>query len=212
MQSACRPICSVHSVHRALIVCTLLAAAAFQPAAGQSFVIRNLGTLPGNASQAGGINERGQAVGFSNIVSGDQHATLFEDGKVIDLGTLPGDNNAAANGINDRGQVVGWSTANGNNERAFLFENGVMTDLGTLPGGNASIATAINNRGQVVGWSLDALTDAKAVRFEKGVVTELGSLGGYFCWAFGINDRGQVVGGSTTATDGNDHAFLVSVI
>ena len=163
MKSACKLISNTHYVHRSLIVFTLLTVAAFQPAAGQSFVIRNLGTLPGNASQASGINERGQAVGFSNIVSGDQHATLFEDGKVIDLGTLPGDNNAAADGINDRGQVVGWSTANGNNERAFLFENGVMTDLGTLPGGNGGSASAINSRGQVAGTSSTRYTPWNAV-------------------------------------------------
>src|SRR5258705_7569269 len=38
-------ISSVHYIRRALIAFTLLAVAAFQPAAGQSFIIRDLGAL-----------------------------------------------------------------------------------------------------------------------------------------------------------------------
>src|ERR1700692_2333932 len=67
---------SVHYVRRALIVFTLLAVAAFQPAAGQSFIIRDLGALPGgNYSNALGINERDQVVGYSITASGNTHAT-----------------------------------------------------------------------------------------------------------------------------------------
>ncbi len=37
-----------------------------------------------------GINERGQAVGYSFIATGFPHAALFEKGRVTDLGLLPG--------------------------------------------------------------------------------------------------------------------------
>ena len=153
MKSTYKLISNTKYVQRVLIVFTLLAVAALQPAAAESLVIKNLGTLPGgNSSQAVGINERGQVVAFDASV--DRHAFLFEKGVMTDLGTLPGGNKSAAYGINERGQVVGSSnTASGWQQHAFLFEKGVMTDLGTLPGDNQSIAQGINNHGQVAGYS-----------------------------------------------------------
>ena len=77
MQTACELISSVHYTHRVLIVFTLLTVAAFQPAAGQSFIIRDLGTLPGGSNAAAyGINNRGQAVGFSFNASRASHASV----------------------------------------------------------------------------------------------------------------------------------------
>ncbi len=53
-------------VGRMLIVLALLCAAASQPAAGQSFTVKDLGTLPGGIfSVARGINDRGEVVGDS---------------------------------------------------------------------------------------------------------------------------------------------------
>src|SRR5260370_27579119 len=90
MKSACKLISNTHYVHRGLIVFTLLTVAAFQPAAGQSLVIRDLGTLPGgNSSQAVGINERGQVVGSSFDARGDQHASLSENRVKTHLHPLP---------------------------------------------------------------------------------------------------------------------------
>jgi probable HAF family extracellular repeat protein len=113
MQSAFKVVSRVHDVRRALIVFTLLAVAAFQPAAGQSFIIRDLGALPGgfNYSNALGINERGQVVGYSITAGGNTHACLFENGMVTDLGTLPGDNFSEATGITESGQIAGNSTS-----------------------------------------------------------------------------------------------------
>lgn len=75
MGSASKLASNVHYVPRALIVFALLAVAAIQIAAGQSFAIRDLGALPGgNFSQAAGINNRGQVAGFS---SNPPHAVLW---------------------------------------------------------------------------------------------------------------------------------------
>ena len=85
------------------------------------------------------VNNRGQVAGVS-AMSGNTatHAFLWtrERGKMLDLGTLPGDVNSAALGINDRGEMVGASFGaagpiNGN-PRAFLWKDGGMTDLNDL--------------------------------------------------------------------------------
>src|SRR5260370_25475425 len=91
MQSACKVIGNVRYVRRALIVFTLIAVAAFQPAAGQSLIIKDLGALPGeyNYSNALGINERDQVVGFSITAAGDTPASLVENRGGTHLGTLP---------------------------------------------------------------------------------------------------------------------------
>src|SRR5258708_20073319 len=92
MQSVCKVIGNVRYVRRALIVFTLIAVAAFQPAAGQSLIIKDLGALPGeyNYSNALGINERDQVVGFSITAGGGPHACLFLNGGGNNLRPLPG--------------------------------------------------------------------------------------------------------------------------
>jgi probable HAF family extracellular repeat protein len=73
----------------------------------------DLGTLPGaTRSLAWGINNRGQIVGGSGP-GFDSHAVLWQNGSILELGTLGG-TFATAYGINDPGQVVGVSeTADG---------------------------------------------------------------------------------------------------
>src|SRR4030095_7453690 len=70
----------------------------------------DLGTLPGgDFSRANDINSRGQIVGESSTAMTSNHAFLFTDGVMIDLGVLPGVSNpfagSSANAINDRGQA-----------------------------------------------------------------------------------------------------------
>ena len=50
----------------------------------------DLGTLGGTYSWAFDINDRGQVVGYSGTAAGDQHAFLYGDGAMTDLGTLGG--------------------------------------------------------------------------------------------------------------------------
>src|ERR1700730_11537974 len=110
MESPCK-LRRVPYAGRIPMVLALLCVAASQPVAGQSFTVRDLGTLPnGFVSTARGINDRGQVVGDSETnVLFQPHAFLFDNGKMVDLGTLPGADFSEALGINDHGKVVGFS-------------------------------------------------------------------------------------------------------
>lgn len=49
-----------------------------------------LGTLGGALSEAHAINQRGDAVGCAETPGGAQHAVLWRNGALLDLGTLGG--------------------------------------------------------------------------------------------------------------------------
>jgi probable HAF family extracellular repeat protein len=113
----------------------------------------DLGT-PSERSSAYGINALGQVVG-----SNGGHGFLWDNGVMMDLGTLPDDDTSLAESINDSGQIVGYATESGGfgntPSHAFLYENGVMSDLNSLLPANSgwvlNTATAIDNAGDIVG-------------------------------------------------------------
>jgi probable HAF family extracellular repeat protein len=161
----------------------------------------DLGTLLGNDefadSIAWAINDRGQVVGTSSTPAGGQHAFLWQDGIVTDLGTLGG-LFSAARAINNRGQIVGVAEDANGDAHAVLWENGAIIDLGTL-GGPSSQARAINDRGQIVGDGLTADGSLRAFLWENDRMTELParSPGAPFVFGLGINRHGDMVGGDS---------------
>src|SRR6266566_3733592 len=128
----------------------------------------NLGALPGNNSSAVfQVNSNGVGTGMSETAINDpytgwpaDHAVIFMNGGVVDLGTLPGGFESQACCITDRGIVAGFAsngTADpvsifgwGTQSRSFIWQNGVMHDIGTL-GGPDAVMTTMNSRGQVDG-------------------------------------------------------------
>jgi probable HAF family extracellular repeat protein len=84
----------------------------------------DLGTLDGgNHSWAQGINDSGQIVGYSwTTTEGNpyEHAFLYENGTMTDLGDLGG-NTSFATAINDNGQIVGYSYTNTGELHAVLW-------------------------------------------------------------------------------------------
>lgn len=157
----------------------------------QDGVQTNLGVLPQNpsagaqtpcldcawSSWAFAISDSGLIAGESETNAIDQLvgapaslAVLWKDGKIINLGTLGGNESVAA-AVNNQGEVVGAALnsisdpypgrypdaeffifGNGTESRAFLWREGKMQDLGTL-GGPDSVAFFVNERGQVAGTS-----------------------------------------------------------
>ena len=194
----------------------------------QSGVMQDLGTLCDPDGECGldatafGINESGQVAGISSTNVTPNATTsapttrpfLWENGKMIDLGTLGGtlsgvDGSAIV--LNNRGQVAGTSTLAGDmTYHPFFWDHGVMTDMGTL-GGDTGFVTWLNDAGEAVGTAdLPGPSGGQghhAFLWRKGVMTDLGSLGGN-SHGEGINLQGQIVGRSVPTGSPVPHAFL----
>lgn len=176
----------------------------------QNGIHTDLSIFGGWQSEARGINDAGEIVGWGLTPDGWERAFLWRSGVVTDLGTLGG-GTARAYNINKASQVVGesWITNNGP-LHAFLWQQGVMRDLGSLPGytggHDSSTATDINDAGQVVGYCKSSRTNIypRAFIWQNGSMTDLGALGTGGTWAYAVNNLGQVVGTS----NGRGRAFL----
>ncbi len=123
-----------------------------------------LGTLNGgHFGHGAAINQRGHIAGFVNFPRGTNHACLFEDGKVIDLGIVPNGSGSRANALNDADMVVGMAGINGRLvHHAVLWQNGEFVDLNNqldAPIGDDLVdAVGINNRGDIIAVSAGGLS------------------------------------------------------
>ncbi len=195
--------------------------------------LRDLGALPGKHSSAVfEVNDSGVGAGMSDTAITDRytgwpadHAVLFKNGRVADLGTLPGGYESQANDINDRGQVSGFAS-NGKHDpysilgwvtqtRSVVWQGGVMRDIGTL-GGPDALSVTLNAAGEITGQSYTSATANAATQvptqdpflWRNGRMTDLGTLGGTFGLANWLNTAGEVVGQSDLAGDQTAHPFL----
>jgi probable HAF family extracellular repeat protein len=189
------------------------------------YTVIDIGTLPdGTFSQAFGINNNGDVVGYSTL-NGDTalHAFLWRKGVMTDLSTLaPTDTlpYSIAISINDNDEVVGWSETSIPDVEDFcgtghslvclpvLWRSGAITALPTLGGTNGR-ATAINNRGQLAGVAENGEIDPncqtpvfKPAVWEKGQVRSLSTapfLNGFMESGYpSMNEKGQMVGVAIT--------------
>jgi len=202
----------------------------FRPVLWKNGAIQELPTYPGDTDGvAAFINDKSQAVGASgtctsfNPNSGlylvEDHALLWENGRVTDLGNLGGTGGIAGNhacAINNRGQVVGHSTlADDATFYGFLWTRETHMDpLYPLPGDSNSVANGINDRGEVVGASLDANFNFRAVVWTNGAPRDLNSLQSNSALSLllgvSVNSSGQIVGLAFDSSDNQAHGFLAT--
>ncbi len=200
--------------------------------------LHDLGALPGNNSSAVfQVDQHGVGVGLSETGAMDPltgwpavHAVVFVDGRVIDIGTLPGGYESQAVAIDGHGLVSGFGS-NGTPDpfasdffgptdwrtqvRTFVWHDGVMRDIGTL-GGPDTLMNAANASGQIAGQSFTSsevnpstgYPNLDPFLWTRGHMRDLGSLGGAQGTANWLNDRGEVVGLSDLPGDQALHAFV----
>jgi len=187
--------------------------------------------LGGNNSIGGGVNNRGQIVGWAETAARDAtcagtssppfvqflqfEAVIWnmDEGHwhVRQLAPFTGDPDAAAVAINDAGQVVGisglCSIAIGGYSaiHAVLWENGIPIDMGNLGGHGWNTPGAINQRGVAAGFA------NQANDLPGGALAFLPEA---FTWTKegGMVDIGRLPGDAISeATDINDAGQVVGV-
>jgi probable HAF family extracellular repeat protein len=176
---------------------------------GARYEVVDVGSLPGGFPSEGfAINADGIVVGKAagrtwTGISFDEHAFLWQQGVIRDLGTIGG-TNSRANALNSEGLVVGSAYPAGHVVlgQAFLHDGYSMRPL-PLPSGTIySGATGVNDVGQVAG-SVPINGHGRAVVWDNGVMKNLGVLPGRDeSEASGINLAGDVVGTSWVDTGG----------
>lgn len=155
-----------------------------------------------------------------------EHATQWQHGDLLDLGTIPG-GSGGTSWISDTGLSSGLAMnglldpGTGQPElEPVLWKDGGPINLGTF-GGTQGLAAAVNDRGQVAGCATNTVPDSfsncigvpqatqsRAFLWEDGVMEDLGTLGGPDANAFLVNDRGQVTGWSFTNSTPSNNCFL----
>ncbi|MFW6084219.1 MAG: hypothetical protein ACODAA_03305 [Gemmatimonadota bacterium] len=146
------------------------------------YEVMHLPSLGGSASAGNGINNGELVVGSSTIggAGSPSHATAWDGGAPVDLGTLggPGTNSSVAwPGVNTNGRMIvgisetdepggdAWAcrfflaAPTGNQCLGFLYRDGTMTELSPFDGGTNSFATGVNARGEIVGWAENGVED-----------------------------------------------------
>jgi probable HAF family extracellular repeat protein len=181
--------------------------------------VRDLGLLPGgNNSAALALNEHGLIVGQSEIAGqrnedGDlpMRACLWKDGRIQDLGVLPGFRDSIAVGVNNSGLIVGrcYTRLNPGSTPADFravpcaWKDGKILSLEGFGGADA-YACGVNDLGQIVGRShtaTDPLSPTfQAFLWENGKLLDLNELipaEDKARWilrdARAINGRGQIL-------------------
>lgn len=187
-----------------------IAAVAASPAAAQYRVVV-LGALNAPLSYPNAINARGQVVGTSSVPDTPEaqalvHGYLWENGRMTDLGTLPGGFWSDAQDINDRGQIVGLALDEIFRPHAVIWEQGQIRELPPPSGADSCGASAINNRGDIVG-GCGLFGTVVPVLWRNGTAIVLPVPFGLSTSATDINEAGVITLVGYQPATGNQLAF-----
>src|SRR5215469_18413143 len=180
-----------------------------------------MGSLGGGFTDATAINASGQVTGYSatnheiqipcppgpygtakKCLEPIEHAFLFSNGTMTDLGTLDGSGTGSEGvAINDSGEVVGVSETKAGTSDAFLSNGKTMTDLGPT---SQFYPHGINDSGQIAG----TCDQSSPCVDSNGTFTTLPDPPGLTCnGVTAINNNGQVLG-SCGDPSGNSHGVV----
>lgn len=174
-------------------------AAAPASAATTRYTITDLGSLGGGVTDATAINASGQVTGNSTLNAGGSRAFVWSNGKMTDLGTLPGGGSSKGREINSSAEVAGMATDSGDIAHPALWKGTSITAF--RPG---SGPLAINDSGQFIGRC-----GVNVCEVSNGTQTALPVPPDFIiCEPVAINNNGQVLG-TCELSNGEDESQAV---
>jgi probable HAF family extracellular repeat protein len=160
----------------------------------------------GCGTEANGINDRGQIVGYSEFIdsTGTSHfdGFLYTGGRFTTI-DVPGAFETEAFGINNSGQIFG-NFKDSRGTHGFLYTGGRFTTI-DVPSASETTTNRINDRGQIVGNFKDS-RGTHGFLYTGGGFTTIDVPGASETEANDINNRGQIVGNFSDNTGA--HGFV----
>lgn len=164
--------------------------------------IEDIGDLGGTFALATRVNDLGKIVGYSATDTGPSHGFIWENGSMLDVGTLNYSGPFAfsqALGLNNLGEVVGFAyMVLGGPEHGYVYSGGAQQDI--TPPGRFSLAQGynINDLGVIGGYISSADTNG-ALRAAYYSANDGWTVIPLFAgvnesYGYDINDNGDMVG------------------
>jgi len=160
------------------------------------WTLTDLGTLGGTTSEASGLNDAGQVVGYAESADGTPYPVVWTNGVATQLSTRPG----RAIAISPNGVIAGnVISATSTKIDATLLTGGNAIDQGTF-GGSFSLVSTVNDNGQVGGYARTPDEKDHAFLGTASGMVDLGTFGGVYSYVYGLNRSGLAVGSAYDAS------------